>query len=219
MRKVDPKTEMIIGNGNQPNLWFVAGSDYYLKKYTIPPNEQFRNVTWATPAGRPEYSLDSHSLEVTSYCFSEQFNLFISGGKDGKVLVRSISDLISKNSHNNIMFELQTHSVLSGGISALCLSRLGQFVYVAGEDGSIFIQSLAKGDYYPKQPTEDSNEGTADTQKLQTVNEQAHEEIAYVVDIIQSEANRVNEDKKRMFKEELMNELDIIARNLRKLLD
>lgn len=218
VRKVDPKTEMIISSGSQPNLWFVAGSDYYLKKYTIPPNEQFRNVVWSTPAGKPEFSLESHALELTAYCFSDTFNLFVSGGKDGKIFVRSISDLISKQSHNLTQCTHQTHSVLSGGISAICLSKMGQYLYVAGQDGSIFIYTLS-GDRYPKAPVEDGNDGAAEAQKMPTQQEQEADEIQYVIDIIQQEANRVNEEKKRQFKEEIMNELDIIARNLRKLLD
>jgi WD40 repeat protein len=219
IRKLDIKTELAIATSTHDKAWFVAGADYYMKKYTIFPNEPFSKVKWETPAIRADSLIESHALETTSYSFNEQHDLFVSGGKDGKVLVRTITDLMSKSGHNNMVMEIQTHSVLRGGVSALCLSRLGQFVYACGQDGSIFIESMKQGDHYPKSEVADGPEGAAEVAKIPTMQEADAEEIKFVIDIIQEEANRVNEEKKRGFKEEIMNELDIIAKNLRKLLD
>lgn len=134
------------------------------------------------------------------------------------MIVRSIQNLMSRDKHNEIEFELQTHSVIGKGVTALCLSRLGQFVYSAGEDGSIFIHSLTQGERYPSNEVADESVGAAEIAKLPTVEEKDHDSLLYVVDIIQQEANRVNEDKKRIFRSEIMDELEIIQKKLHKLL-
>lgn len=78
---------------------------------------------------------------------------------------------------------------------------------------------MKQGDHYPKSEVADGPEGAAEVAKIPNMQEADADEIKFVIDIIQEEANRVNEEKKRGFKEEIMNELDIIAKNLRKLLD
>jgi WD40 repeat protein len=145
--------------------------------------------------------------------------MLVTGGRDGRLLFRSISDLQNKSTMDNAPMEVQSHSVLRGGVTAVCLSKIGQFVYAAGEDGSMFIYSLNKGERYPRSELQDGPEGSNELAKLETVNELKMEEIPFIVDMLQEEANRVNEEKKKQFKEELMNELDVIAKNLRKLLD
>lgn len=149
----------------------MAGNDYFLKKYIAFPCDKFANIKWETSAAQANHSLESHALETTAYFFSEQHNLFVSGGKDGRVIVRNISDLFHKTNHNNIVIDINTHSVLSGGVSAICLSKMGQFVYSAGEDGSIFIHQLKSGEHYPKQEVSDSADGTNEIVKMPTVNE------------------------------------------------
>jgi hypothetical protein len=102
IRKLDAKTHMAIATTSDGSAWFAAGHDYFLKKYTVFPCDKFLNIKWDTPATAANHNLDSHSLETTSYFFSEQHNLFASGGKDGRVLIRTISDLMNKSNHNNI---------------------------------------------------------------------------------------------------------------------
>jgi hypothetical protein len=46
--------------------------------------------------------------------------------------------------------------------------------------------------------------------KLQTIEELSYEEIRNVMQIIEEEANRANEDKKKHFRNEIMDELEII---------
>jgi hypothetical protein len=96
IRKLDAKTEIAIATTSDGSAWFAAGQDYFLKKYTVFPCDKFANIKWETPAVPANHLLESHSLETTSYFFSEQHNLFVSGGKDGRVLIRTISDLMSK---------------------------------------------------------------------------------------------------------------------------
>ena len=95
---------------------------------------------------------------------------------------------------------------------------MGQFVYSCGEDGSIFIHSLTQGERYPTAEQPDEPEGAAEIGKLSTIEEREQEDIPYIVDIIQEEANRVNEEKKRIFRTEIMDELEIIQKKLHKLL-
>lgn len=96
---------------------------------------------------------------------------------------------------------------------------MGQFVYSAGEDGSIFIHQLKSGEHYPKQEVPDSTDGANEIVKLPTVHELSFEDIKYVMVIIEEEANRANEEKKRQFKTEIMDELEIIQRKLKELLN
>ena len=184
VRKVDPKTEHVIATPNKEAAWFVSGHDYYLKKYTVFPSEPYSKINWDTPAIRAEFLIESHALETTTFCFSNQHDLFVSGGKDGKLLVRTITDMMSKHAHNNISFEVQTHSVLRGGVSALCMSNLGQFVYVCGQDGSIFIEALKQGEHYPRNEVNDAQDGAAEVAKMETVYDVDAEDIKFVIDII-----------------------------------
>jgi hypothetical protein len=125
IRKLDAKTQIVLALATNEAAWFVAGEDYFLKKYTIFPNEQFKNIVWNTPASKANFELFSHALETTSYFASNDYNKFVTGGRDGKVIVRSIQNLMSRDKHNEIEFELQTHSVIGKGVTALCLSRMG----------------------------------------------------------------------------------------------
>lgn len=109
--------------------------------------------------------------------------------------------------------------MLRGGVSALCVSNLGRFIYACGQDGSIFIESLKQGEHYPKNEVHDGQDGAADVAKMEDVQEVEHDEIKFVIDILQEEANRTNEASKRQFKEEIMTELDVISKSLRRLLD
>ena len=77
---------------------------------------------------------------------------------------------------------------------------------------------MTQGERYPSNEVADESVGAAEIAKLPTVEEKDHDNLLYVVDIIQQEANRVNEDKKRIFRSEIMDELEIIQKKLHKLL-
>ena len=84
------------------------------------------------------------------------------------------------------------------------------FVYAGGEDGSIYCWSVNKQDSYPKAVVADAPEGMQEISKLQTIEELSYEEIRNVMQIIEEEANRANEEKKKHFRNEIMDELEII---------
>jgi hypothetical protein len=63
-------------------------------------------------------------------------------------LIRNLNDLYHKAKQDKIEFEIQTHSVVSGGVAAICASKIGKFVYAAGKDGSIMIHAYG-GEGYP----------------------------------------------------------------------
>jgi len=64
----------------------------------------------------------------------------------------------------------------------------------------------------------DSADGTPEIAKINTVQELQYEEIKYVIKIIEEEIDRANEDTKRKFKLEIMNELAKIQNKLQEIL-
>ena len=46
IRKLDQKTEIAIATSNNNKAWFVAGQDYYLKKYTVFPVDPYHRISW-----------------------------------------------------------------------------------------------------------------------------------------------------------------------------
>jgi WD40 repeat protein len=106
IRKVDLKSELAIATANNDKAWFIAGNDFYLKKYTLFPTEQYQNITWVSPPSAPTYQLESHDLETTCFHFSKEHDVLMTGGKDGKVLVRNVQDLMHKSNHTEITGEV-----------------------------------------------------------------------------------------------------------------
>lgn len=60
----------------------------------------------------------------------------ITGGKDGNVLLRRVSNPSEQPTN------IKAHSVFSGGISAICVSQNKTTLYTAGGDGSIFSWNI-----------------------------------------------------------------------------
>jgi WD40 repeat protein len=138
-RKVDPGTSRIMTSSITTRI-FVTGEDKYLKQYDQWPTETYENIDWRKPATQPNDEYISHSIGTNCVHFSLIQKKMATGGKDGLVIVRDPTNVRS-------LKEFQTHSVVGGGVSQICLSASQPFFYVAGVDGSIFIVSIDDTSY------------------------------------------------------------------------
>ena len=147
VRKIDRGSDMIVGNV-YIKKHYVLGKDNYLKEYEHFPSDKFSKVNWNMPPVPPGKELPSHALSTTCLCYGGSGETLVSGGKDGKVLVRNFND----NDSMERPVQIQAHSVVSGGVSAIGINRSSTYVYTAGYDGSISISSIGRGQPYPSQP-------------------------------------------------------------------
>jgi hypothetical protein len=67
--------------------------------------------------------------------FSLGLKKMATGGKDGLVIVRDPTNVRD-------LKEFQTHSVVGGGVSNICIGQSAPFLYVAGVDGTILVVSI-----------------------------------------------------------------------------
>ena len=165
VRKIDRGSDMIVGNV-YIKKHYVLGKDNYLKEYEHFPSDKFAKVNWNMPPVPPGKELPSHALKTTCVCYGGSGETLISGGRDGKLMIRSFND----NDSMERPACIQAHSVISGGISAIGVNRSATYVYSAGADGSICIYSVGRGQPYPSQPIPFENKNAAEAaSKLPTV--------------------------------------------------
>ncbi len=131
---MDPGTNRIMTSSITSRI-FVTGEDKYLKQYDLWPTDTYENVDWRKPAIQPNDEFISHSIATSCVHFSLGLKQMVTGGKDGLVIVRDPTNVRS-------LKEFQTHSVVGGGVSNVCLSSTLPFFYVAGVDGSILVVSI-----------------------------------------------------------------------------
>jgi len=142
-RKVDPGTNKIMTSALTSRI-FVTGEDKYLKQFDTWPVDTYDNIDWRKPANQPNDEYISHSIGTSCVHFSLSLKKMATGGKDGLVIVRDPTNVRS-------LKEFQTHSVVGGGVSVLCLSAHLPVFYVAGVDGSILVVSIDDNQFPKKQ--------------------------------------------------------------------
>jgi hypothetical protein len=132
-RKVDRGLNIVLSNIYNGDI-YLCGEDRLLKKYEF-PNEQFAKLDFKKPPGAPLEELKSHDLGTTCWDYSNEIKFMVTGGKDGNFVLRNMNYVAQAN-------ELKGHNTFSGGITALCFSRVRSTLYTAGGDGSLFAWSV-----------------------------------------------------------------------------
>lgn len=207
-RKVDPGTNRIMTSA-LTNKFFVTGDDKYLKQYDKFPVETYENLDWRKEADKPTDEYISHSIGTSCVHFSLSLKKMATGGKDGLVIVRDPMNVRS-------LKEYQTHSVVGGGVSVLCLSEHQPVFYVAGVDGSILVVSLDDGAFPKKQMMPQASDEMSILKEEQP---RTPAEMALFTDVMQEEFQAANAEKKKQFKDDIMVKLKDIQKKLRDLLN
>ena len=91
VRKIDRGSNMIVGNV-YIKKHYVLGKDNFLKEYEHFPSDKFSKVNWNMPPVPPGKELPSHALSTTCVCYGGNGETLVSGGKDGKILIRNFND-------------------------------------------------------------------------------------------------------------------------------
>ena len=75
------------------------------------------------------------------------------------------------------------------------------------------------GESYPNQPVADSQEGITDITKINTLEAVEFGHLKNVQQLMEEEANKVNEKQKQKFHKDVMEELQMIEKSLTKMID
>lgn len=82
---------------------------------------------------------------VVSAC-SSATKLIVTGGRDGVIIVRNAEVQAGLDQYESAT-RISAHSVSSGGVVCMAIDQTGQFVFTAGGDGSIMINSVTNAQY------------------------------------------------------------------------
>jgi WD40 repeat protein len=132
-RKVDTGSKMMMCNYVNQEL-FVVGDDKIMKKYEY-PNEKFSQIDMKKAPPPPLQELTSHSLGVQCWATTKEFKMFVTGGKDGVIQLRNMSNFEKVN-------EIKAHTLFTGGVTAIAFSNTRSTLYTAGGDGSLMAWTI-----------------------------------------------------------------------------
>ena len=217
VRKVDTGSDFLISSKFCKH-YIVSGDDLILKAYEHYPTDDFKVIDWKKPAVKPAIELkDSHALALTCYTTNEASKIIITGGRDGMINIRS-----SETQPGHDQFECLTtfsaHSVLQGGVVSIAIDQSGQFIYSSGGDGSIMIHSITSASLpHLEIPFENAQE-TGYLANVPTVQPQPYDELTTVTQYMIEEFQKINDERKRTFRSDIMKELNGIQNNLKELL-
>jgi hypothetical protein len=86
-----------------------------LKKYEF-PSERLEKIDWKRPPVAPVEEHQSHSIGTTCFDVSAQFKFLATGGKDGNIFLRHVSNISQAPN------PIKAHPIFNGGVTAICLS-------------------------------------------------------------------------------------------------
>ena len=113
-RKIDKGSNLVISNEITGDI-FVSGEDKLLKKYELPA-ETITQIDVKRAPVAPVEEHNSHSIGTTCWDVTKEFKFMATGGKDGSILLRHISNVGQQPQ------PIKGHAMFSGGVTALCFS-------------------------------------------------------------------------------------------------
>jgi len=132
-RKVDKGSNMVMANHISQEI-YITGSDKVMKKYEYPV-DKFEKMDMKKPPGAPIEEMQSHSIGSACWHVSKDFKQFVTGGKDGIIILRSMSNMSKAN-------EIKAHTLFTGGVTAIAFSNTRSTLYTAGGDGSLMAWTI-----------------------------------------------------------------------------
>jgi WD40 repeat protein len=142
-RKIDRGSNLVITTFSSGDI-LVTGEDKLLKSYEYPA-EQIDQIDWKRGPAAPHEENNSHAVGTSCWHESENAKQIVTGGRDGTILIRKISNLSSA------LEPIKAHAVHTGGVTAICYSSTRNTVYSAGGDGS-FMAHTVGGHQNPAEP-------------------------------------------------------------------
>lgn len=209
-RKVDKCLDMIMANHVTQDIYLVgSGPDKVMKKYEF-PNEKFDKLDLKKPPTAPVEEIPTHSIGTNCWNVSKEFKQFVTGGKDGIIILRSMGNMSKPN-------EIKAHTLFTGGVTAVAFSNTRSTLYTAGGDGSLMAWTIG-GKPNPHQPIPLDEDAGKDLYNMPEIERVNFENIKLFQDILEDEFRKEQEDAKEQFRQTLLNELSQIKDNLMTLL-
>jgi hypothetical protein len=192
------------------NAVLVCGSDKLLKQYKL-PMDPLDKLEWRKAPDGPVEEMQSHAVATTCWHESTEFKFFVTGGKDGQLILRNVSNFGQMNS------PIKAHGVATGGVTALCFSQTRSTVYSAGGDGTVMAWTVG-GKPNPQKPiTGDASIGLA-LNNMEQVERVPGSQIKLYKQILTEELEQQQAASKQAFKESMSGELAKIRAGLMALL-
>jgi hypothetical protein len=180
-RKIDRGSNLVITTFSSGDI-LVTGEDKLLKSYEYPA-EQIDQIDWKRGPAAPHEENNSHAVGTSCWHESENAKQIVTGGRDGTILIRKISNLSSA------LEPIKAHAVHTGGVTAICYSSTRNTVYSAGGDGS-FMAHTVGGHQNPAEPIKADvglNEALGDMPEVERV---PGNQIRIYKDILLEEFNK-----------------------------
>lgn len=132
-RKIDSDLNFIVKSINTENVEFIwtVGDDRYFRLYKL-PSENFESIINSKKSpDKPLEEERAQELKITdAYFYGDSI---ISSSDDGYVQITA---------NKKVLLNLRSHNFLKSGISCLYVNIDSGYIYVGGEDGSIFILGM-----------------------------------------------------------------------------
>lgn len=168
-RKIDKGLNLIMANHVTQELFLVgSGQDKVMKKYEF-PNEKFEKLDLKKPPTAPLEEIPSHSIGTNCWHISKEYKQFVTGGKDGIIILRSMSNMSKPN-------EIKAHTLFTGGVTAVAFSNTRSTLYTAGGDGSLMAWTIG-GKPNPHQPINLDDDVGKDLQNMDEIERVSFENI------------------------------------------
>lgn len=212
-RKIDRGMEFIMSNydteidekgiDQKDGEIFVTGEDKWMKQYEL-PNELYESIEWRKPPNAPINEFHGHGMATACWSYSIESQFIITGGKDGSLIFRRNPNYVQKN-------EFKAHTVYTGGVSALSVSRDRPVIYSAGGDGTFFVWAIQKNHGIPANPLEpDDMYASPELNSMQQLENLTDEEYQAYKKILEEEFIEQEIPRKEKFKLEIGKDLDVI---------
>lgn len=209
-KKIDSDLKFIIKNINNDDpstsIWLV-GEDKYFRQYSIPVDDIESIRDNKKSPDKPNDEIKAHELNVTD-AFLFNNNMIISASEDGTVQIRV---------NNNVTHEFRTHTFLKMGVSTLSLSSKKNYIYVGGEDGSIFILGININSQLPSE-IENRLSNNEDLDIADVVDYIKDEGMKSLEEHLHMEYVKLIKSNKRVLQSHLKEKIDSIKSELNRLI-
>lgn len=192
------------------NAVLVSGRDKLLKQYKL-PIDTLDKLEWRKAPEGPVEEMQSHAVATTCWQESKEFKFFVTGGKDGQIILRNVSDFGRMNQ------PIKAHGVASGGVTAICFSQARSTVYSAGGDGTVMAWTVGGKPNPPKPVAGDPSIGLA-LNNMDAVERVPGSQIKLYKQILTEELEQQQAAPKQAFKESMAGELARVRASLMALL-
>jgi hypothetical protein len=169
-----------------------------MKKYDY-PSEKYDKLDFKKPPAAPTEEIQSHSIGTNCCHINKEFKQFVTGGKDGVIILRSMNNMGKAN-------EIKAHTLFTGGVTAISFSNTRSTLYSAGGDGTLMAWTIG-GKPNPSAPIKLDDDLGNELQGMPEIERVVFDSIKLYQDILEDEFRKEQEEAKEQFRQTVLTEL------------